>query len=163
MKIAILSDTHNNHGNAQISRKLITEAAVEAVIHCGDFIDSSMVDHWGEFKLYCVYGNGDFPAEIKERVTWFREDNRCGESLELNLDGKQIFVTHGHRAVGLAKAIESQQCDYVFHGHTHRFKDEKAGRTRVINPGALGGKKVESRSFVILDLEKDEIERVELD
>jgi len=34
------------------------------------------------------------------------------------------------------------------------------GKTRVINPGSLGGKKVEDRSFVILDLESGELKRV---
>ena len=34
------------------------------------------------------------------------------------------------------------------------------GRTRVINPGALGGRKLEKRSLVFLDLETDKLEGI---
>jgi predicted phosphodiesterase len=27
--------------------------------------------------------------------------------------------------------------DYLLHGHTHELRDERIGRTRMINPGAL--------------------------
>ena len=27
--------------------------------------------------------------------------------------------------------------DYLLHGHTHETRDERVGRTRVVNPGAL--------------------------
>lgn len=42
---------------------------------------------------------------------------------------------------------------------THRFRDEMVGATRVINPGALGGRFVGERSFATLDLIKDELQR----
>jgi hypothetical protein len=35
--------------------------------------------------------------------------------------------------------------------------DKRIGRTRVINPGSLGGLKKQSRSVALLDLETDEL------
>ena len=83
---------------------------------------------------------------------------QADSDLALEFDDKKVFVTHGHRT-SLRRAIDSGEYDYVFHGHTHRYKDEIIGKTRVINPGALGGKKVEDRSFVILDLESGVLQR----
>lgn len=152
MKIAIISDTHNNLNNIQLARRVILTQDIGAVIHCGDLTDADVLDYFGDFRLYCVFGNGDYAPEVEERVMWLGEENKAGESLELVLASRRIFVTHGHWHSLLREAIESGSYDYVFHGHTHRFKDEKVANTRVINPGSLGGKRVENRSFVILDL-----------
>ncbi len=65
MKIAILSDTHNNLAYAQLARKKIADAGIRTVIHCGDVIDPGIVDYFGEFRIILVYGNGDYPANWK--------------------------------------------------------------------------------------------------
>ncbi|MEL7625796.1 MAG: metallophosphoesterase family protein [Anaerolineaceae bacterium] len=160
MKIAIISDTHNHLNNIQAVRRLILAEDVAVVIHCGDLTEADMLDYFGDFPLFCAFGNGDFAPEVEQRLHWLNPDNKSGENLDLELYSKKIFVTHGHRS-SLSKAIESGEYDYVFHGHTHRFKDELVGKTRVINPGALGGKKVNDRSFVILDLETGILRRFE--
>ena len=160
MKIAIISDTHNNLNNIQLVRQAILTQDVEAIIHCGDLTDADVLDYLDDFRLYCVFGNGDYAPEVEERVAWLGSDNKAGESLDLVLGSKRIFVTHGHWHSLLRKALDSGRYDYVFHGHTHRFKDEMVGVTRVINPGSLGGKRVEDRSFVILDLAKDDLTRI---
>ncbi len=163
MKIAILSDTHNNLAYAQLARKKIADAGIRTVIHCGDVIDPGIVDYFGEFRIILVYGNGDYPRELEERISWFRDDNLSSEFLELDLSGKLIYVTHGHDKRRLNSAIECGRYDYVFHGHTHQYRDDRWGRTRVINPGALGGRKLEKRSLVFLDLETDKLERIIFD
>ncbi len=160
MKIAIISDTHNNLHNIQAVRQLILSEKIDAIIHCGDLTDADVLDYFGDFRLYCVYGNGDFAFEIKERLNWLNTENQSGDYLDLTLGSKRIFVTHGQMISSLRKAVDSGIYDYVFHGHTHRFKDEQVGRTRVINPGSLGGKKVEDRSFVFLDLESGMLRRI---
>lgn len=163
MKIAILSDTHNNVGNSQLALKFIAGAGINTIIHCGDVIDPEILEYFGEYRIFLAYGNGDYPRELKERISWFRDDNISAAFLELTLDGKQIFITHGHDRSMLNNAIESGKFDYVFHGHTHRYRDENFGKTRVINPGALGGRKIEARSFVLLDLATGEGKRIFLD
>ena len=51
---------------------------------------------------------------------------------------------------------------YVLHGHTHYRADWWAASTRVLNPGALGGTKRESRSVCILDLETGQARFIEI-
>ncbi len=159
MRIAVISDTHNNIGNIQAVRQLILAEEVAAIIHCGDLTEADVLDYFGDFRLYCVFGNGDHAPDVMERLEWLGDGNVVGKSLDLSLGSKRVFVAHGHYLSGLNRAISSGEYDFVLHGHTHRFRNEKVGRTRVINPGSLGGKKVEDRSFVILDLEKNELKR----
>lgn len=159
MKIAIISDTHNNLHNIQAARRIILTENVEMIIQCGDLTEADVLDYFGDFRLYCAFGNGDFGMEVEERIHSLNPENQAADDLDLLLESKKVFVSHGHRLSNLKKAIESGEYDYVFHGHSHRFEDEMAGETRVINPGALGGKKVEDRSFVILDLENGELRR----
>lgn len=163
MKIAVLSDTHNNLAMVQLAQKKIRAAGVTVVIHCGDVIDPAVLEYFGEQQLLVAFGNGDYPPDIEERLSWLNPENRSGEILDLTIASKKIFVTHGHRPGALNKAIESRQYDYVFHGHTHWHRNEQIGSTRVVNPGALGGKKVEPRGFVMLDLTSGELEHVILE
>jgi len=157
MKIAIISDTHNNLNNIQAVRKLILGEGIKVVIHCGDLTEPEVLDYFGDFRLYVAYGNGDYGSDVSERLEWLGNENRSDKDLVLVFDDKKVFVTHGHDLIGLNRAISSGVYDYVFHGHTHRLRDETVGNTRVINPGSLGGKKVGERSFMILDLENDEL------
>ena len=159
MKIAIISDTHNNLNNIQAIRRILLSENANAVIHCGDLTDAVVLDYFGDFILYCAFGNGDFGVDVAQRVRWFNPQNRADDDLDLEIGSKRVFVTHGHVHSTLREAIDSTLYDYVFHGHTHRFKDEMVGNTRVINPGALGGRKIGERSFVILDLENDSLKR----
>ena len=159
MRIAIISDTHNNLHNIQAVRRIVLSENVDAIIHCGDLTEADVLDYFGDFILYCAFGNGDFGIEVEQRVRWLNPENRAADDLILELGSKRVFVTHGHVHSSLKHAIDSGLYDFVFHGHTHRFKDELVGNTHVINPGALGGKKVENRSFVILDLDDGGLKR----
>lgn len=159
MKIAIISDTHNNLHNIQAVRQILLSENVDAVVHCGDLTDADVLDYFGDFVLYCAIGNGDFGMQVQQRMRWFNAVNCADDDLDLELGSKRVFVTHGHMHANLMHAIDSGSYDYIFHGHTHRFKDDVVGNTRVINPGALGGRKIGERSFVILDLENDSLKR----
>ncbi len=159
MKIAIISDTHNNLHNIQAVRQILLSENIKTVIHCGDLTEPDVLDYFGDFLLFCAFGNGDFGVEIAQHLHWLNPLNIGDDNLDLLLGSKKVFATHGHVNSNLRKAIESGTYDFVFHGHTHRFKDELMVTTRVINPGSLGGKKVEDRSFVILDLENGDLKR----
>jgi predicted phosphodiesterase len=63
----------------------------------------------------------------------------------------RVAVTHGHVPGKIESFLEGSY-NYIFHGHTHRRRDETIGACRIINPGALGGTQHESRSVCLLDL-----------
>ena len=160
MKIAIISDTHDNISNVQAVRQLILAEGVDAIVHCGDLTDASVLGYFGDFQLYYTFGNCDLAGIIRDELHLQGDRIQTGYDLSLNLNGKRVYVTHGHIDGYLEKAIASGNYDYIFHGHTHQFIDELSGKTRIINPGALGGKKVDTRSFAFLDLDSALLTRV---
>jgi len=164
MKIGLLSDTHNAAGNTRRALEVFRERGVTHLIHCGDITTPEMVHLFAGWKVTFVLGNGDrSPADLSDAA------KRIGAAppqaqRTVELEGKQIGVTHGHDASLLFRMMMSGTFDYVVHGHTHQRRNEyrSAYGVRLINPGALGGSQPEARSVAVLDLATGEVEFVEL-
>lgn len=158
MLLGILSDTHNQTKNLQKAITLFKENRVDTLIHCGDMTTVETAQFLCEFRIIYVFGNGDFVSgEIRSTFKAYNQENYGGISYTGEIHGKKIGVMHGHLYPQLNEMINSGQYDYVFTGHTHRRKNSLVGKTRVINPGALGGTKYQTRSAAILDLAKNDL------
>ena len=157
MKIGILSDTHNHIENTRRALAIFREAQPEHIIHCGDFTSPEVLEFLVGWSASFVFGNMDRDrAALKATVRHFF-CTTIGEHLTMELDGKRIAVCHGDDLAQLDEFIHSGIYHYVLHGHTHRRRDEMVGQTRVINPGALGGRQAESRSVCLLDLSTGDV------
>lgn len=154
MKIGILSDTHNHNGNLQKALTVFRDHGIQTLIHCGDMSTPETAGHLQGFRVIYVYGNVDgAPEQIKSTLQKLNGDNEAGLTFSGRLGGVPVAAAHGHHEKELEDLIQDGRYRYVFHGHTHRRRDEKVGQTRVINPGALGGTRHETRSICLLDLE----------
>jgi putative phosphoesterase len=127
MKIAIVSDTHNNWANFKKAIEWIKKENIQVILHCGDISSQEMIDDarklfGGEIKF--VKGNADFNLDLPEKM-------------ELEIDNKKIAFAHFPDTA--KKLAQSVKFDMVFYGHTHRPWDEKVGKTHMINPGELAG------------------------
>jgi putative phosphoesterase len=163
MLIAIFSDTHDNRSAIRTALDLARGRGAEEIFHCGDLTSAAVVELFRGWTLSCVEGNMDRDAgEIRAAVDRLGTGSVCAAELHLERDGLRIALMHGHRADRLAQAIQSGKYDFIFHGHTHRRRDERIGRTRVVNPGALGSTSVASYSFCVLDTTSREIEFIEV-
>ena len=97
-----------------------------------------------------------WPRRVLLRFFW---DDMDIPGVEVPLgDGEHLAATHGHRETILDGLIGGQQFPYVCHGHSHRVRDERIGRTRVINPGALHHAKV--HTIAMLDTDTDMLEHI---
>jgi putative phosphoesterase len=153
MQIGILSDTHNQTSTLQTALNYFKQRKINTLMHCGDMTTVETAQYLCEFHLYYVFGNGDFlSGEIRATLKGFDSNNFGALSYSGEISGKQIGAIHGHLPAELDLMIRNQKYDYLFTGHTHRRKDEKMGKTRVINPGALGGTRYQSRSVAVLNL-----------
>lgn len=154
MRIGILSDTHNQVGNLLAALRIFRAEGVRRLIHCGDMANVFTAQQMGEFDLIYVNGNSDESAEAINHAVWTLNpaNETPGAQFSGKLDGVGIAATHGHMPQRLESLIKSRRHAYVFHGHTHRARDERVGSTRVINPGALGGARYEPRTICVLDL-----------
>ena len=163
MKIGILSDTHNDGFHTQRALQVCRQRGVRTLFHCGDLTTPEMLAHFAGFEVYFVRGNMDRPHEtaLKAAARLQPGAHWLDAGDEVELAGKRLAITHGDRADVLETLLFAEP-DYLFHGHTHRRRDERVGPTRVINPGALGGRQHEAHSMGILDLATDRLEIIQL-
>ena len=146
MKLGILSDTHNHVNNTRRALEIFREREVTRLIHCGDISTPGIIELFEGFKITFVFGNIDqFHADLMEASKKLFGIGSIGYHYTAIIEEKLIAVCHGDDEGVLRGFIEQGVYDYVFHGHTHRRSDQMMGRTRVINPGALGGRKPEPR------------------
>jgi putative phosphoesterase len=158
MKIGILSDTHNHHSNIQKALVIFENHKPDILIFCGDATTIESIEWFCEHPIIYTFGNGDFmTGEIKAFLKAYNQRNFAGYFYKGELSGKKIGVTHGHLLNYYDEMVNDGQLDYLFSGHTHVRMDKRIGRTRLINPGALGGTRKQSRSVAILDLDTDEL------
>ena len=140
MKIAVISDIHDNIGNLEKSLALIKKAGCEGIIFCGDMctlFSAEKLDGAG-IKTYAVLGNAEADtwgssASLKNFIM-FPPEQEFGE---LELAGKKIALSHYPK---IAKDLySSNYYDAVFFGHTHRvFLKKERGRI-LANPGSVCG------------------------
>ena len=145
MKIAIVSDTHNNWANFKKAIDWIKKENIQIILHCGDIMGQEIIDDAkknfdGEIKF--VKGNADYDLELQEKI-------------ELDLENKKIVFCHFPSEA--KKMAQSGNYDVVFYGHTHRPWDEKVGECNMINPGELAGQFYKP-SFAVYDTATGKLE-----
>ncbi|TLN17232.1 metallophosphoesterase family protein [bacterium] len=159
--IGVLSDTHNHTANLRKALEIFERRGVSTLIHCGDVTTLATLEWLADFRVIYVYGNGDYTSgEMREMLLRYHPENYAGLTFGGDLQGVSIAAAHGHIPGSIETMARSGEYDYVFHGHTHRRRDERIGRARVINPGALGGLHREERSVCLVDLASGQVEFV---
>ena len=142
MKIALISDTHDNLTNTQRALEIINQKEAEAIIHCGDLCSPWILKELTtKFTgpIHLTFGNND--ADEFLLLEWTRTKGKNAKFYkpmgELELDGKKIAFTHYHFfGEGLTA---TQKYDLVIFGHNHIKSEQLIGKTLLINPGSLCG------------------------
>lgn len=160
MKIAIISDTHDNLNAITAFSKKLNDLKIEYLIHAGDFCSPFTVRALNQFgiPMKAVFGNndGDKPlltqaaegfAEIKEAPYLFELGNR-----------KFALIHYQDKVNSLA---ESNQFDVIIYGHTHKL-DIRTEPCLIINPGELCGWLTRRSTAVILDIDSLTTEIIEV-
>lgn len=132
MRILVVSDTHGDSGRVyDVYKKLVSEAPIDIIVHCGDYIDDALeIQARLGKKVCCVKGNCDGE---------FDED---GYAI-LETEAGDFLVVHGHmQDVGYSQervyylALE-HDCIGVLFGHTHRAVFNELDDFYFMNPGSL--------------------------
>ena len=137
MKIGILSDTHDQMDAAVAAVRLLKQAGAEALIHYGDVGRTTILDQLVGQPAAFVWGNTDYDRIALQRYAQQIGIDCFGEWGELTWGGKRIALLHGDDSILRRQLLDGQNYDYLFQGHTHQKTDQRIGRTRLINPGAL--------------------------
>ena len=161
MKIAILSDIHDNIWNLKKVLKRIKKEKCKAILFCGDYCAPSVVKLIIELKLptYAVFGNVDGAhyeiTKLAESISYYHQFKGMAE---VELDRKKIALCHYPQlAEGLA---HTGKYDAVFHGHTHKARQEKIGKALIANPGEVMGMKGKC-TFGVYVTKTNELKRIE--
>jgi putative phosphoesterase len=153
--VGILSDTHDRVEAARAGVELLRQNGAEFYVHCGDVGSEQILDLLAGLPSAFVFGNNDWDRRGLERYAKDLNISCLGDAGALQLGGKSFQVVHGDDHRILRRAIDEQQFDYVLHGHTHLTHDERVGRTRIINPGALH--RAREKTVAVLDTDRDQL------
>ncbi|HZS57154.1 MAG TPA: metallophosphoesterase family protein [Bryobacteraceae bacterium] len=169
MKIAILSDIHDNLWNLAAVMPVMRTADV--LLCCGDLCSPFVVDELGKFNgsINIVFGNND--ADLYRITAKALKKPNCqvhGELYQATLDGKRIAMNHfDYLARPMSK---SGDYDVVCFGHNHEFEISRQHTTLLINPGPIMGAKFSSgkwedaaATFVLYDTAADAVEAFAVD
>jgi putative phosphoesterase len=158
MKLAIISDTHDNRRAVEMALEMLCERGIDRIIHCGDICSAETVSLFRGFRTDFVLGNCDY-----DRESLFQAIQAIGATLHepfghLELEGARLAFVHGDD-MSLLRGIEhSGEFAFLFYGHTHAAREHRTGPTRVINPGAL--QRVNRKTFALLDSTTGDVESV---
>ncbi|MDD4606761.1 MAG: YfcE family phosphodiesterase [Patescibacteria group bacterium] len=162
MRIAIISDTHDNLVNIKKCFEWLKQHDIKNVIHCGDVCAPAVIkfiieDCQFDGRLDLVFGNVDGDEFRITNLAQRYEDKFKihGELGKIELDNQKIAFCH---MPDFAKAL-AQTGDYnlVFYGHTHKPWEEKINNCLLLNPGTLAGMFYKA-SFAIYDTQTGQAE-----
>jgi len=136
MKIAILSDSHENIKNLEKILSFCKKKKIQKIIHCGDvttaetlkFIRSSF-----KGKIFLSLGN----ADLKEEILSLKENSE-GVSIfenfgEIEINNLKIGFCHSPN--DLNELTQKKEYDFFFFGHTHKPSLKKNKKCYLVNPG----------------------------
>ncbi|TFG23381.1 MAG: YfcE family phosphodiesterase [Promethearchaeota archaeon] len=161
--IGLISDTHIPSRGPQIPQVIIDdfkENQIDYLFHLGDYEKfkayQSLIDNFGKDKVIGIIGNMDFDRTLKKLLP---------ETIELELFGHKIFMTHGTGGPNiiikrLNKTHNLEPYDIIIFGHVHRPYNEfwRDGKL-YLNPGTPTDKKfTDINSYGYLRISKDKVE-----
>lgn len=163
MRVAIVSDSHDNIPNLRAAVKYCNAYGVSVLVHCGDLISPFMLNELAQFggAVHLVYGNnvGDQHLISQWCGTRFPSITHHGVLGAIEAGGKRLAFTHYPE---MARALAGQgNFDVVCCGHNHQYKVERIGEALLVNGGELLGKDGRP-GFGILDCAAMEVERVDV-
>ena len=139
MIIGVTGDTHNNLKNINEICSIFNKNRTDLVFHTGDI---SLPKSLLSFKklncpLIAVLGNNDIGEknQLLEASKTF-DCKIVEEPFSICLTDRKIMILH-HPDLISENMVRSN--DFIFHGHTHRFRQETIKGTLIFNPGECAG------------------------
>ncbi len=137
---------------------MLVERGAHVLLHLGDVETDAVLDELAGHPARVVFGNCDDVDRLSSYAAHLgiKVDHPMGV---FDADGKNVVFTHGHMPRLVHDVLGD--ADYLFHGHSHEVRDERVGRTRVINPGALV--RASRYTCSLLDTHTDTLELLEVE
>jgi putative phosphoesterase len=165
MKIAIISDVHDNIPNLKKVLDYCRTNKIEKIICLGDLASIETLEYLNdnfEVGSYFTFGNmdDDYLKDYHFKDNKFRKTKIFKKEGEAEIDNKKIAFVHFPRiAKGLCK---TGKYSIVFYGHTHKPWEETINNCKMLNPGTVAGQFYPA-TFAIWNTESDKFELVRID
>ncbi len=160
MRVAVVSDSHDNLEKIRKTAEIVNEKEVELLIHCGDFVSPFAVKELLNLikcDFFGVFGNNDGEVAGLLKVSGGLIEKPPATRI---IDGQRFAIMHEPLFVdSLAK---SGDFDFILYGHTHEVDTRLIDGCQIVNPGELCGYLTGKSTFAILDIQKLTVEIVEV-
>jgi putative phosphoesterase len=160
MLVGLVSDTHDNRERTRRAVDLLEERGADALLHAGDVtspdVIEGLLDGW---RAWVAVGNMD-----RNPDGLVAAGERCSPTIpvdathDVTVGSARIGLVHGHDRGRLDGMVDAGAFDLVVHGHTHEFRDETVGSTRIVNPGAVH--RASTPSVCVYDTDEGVLERL---
>lgn len=163
MRVAIISDVHNNITNLKKVLDFCAWENIGTIICCGDLASIETLDFLNDNfsgEIYFCFGNMDdgqmrnYDFEKKYKNTWIFRDYGTAR-----IDNKNIAFTH--YSEGAHELCESEKYDFIFYGHTHKPWEETIGKCKMLNPGNVAGE-IYLPTFAVWNTDNDKFELIRI-
>jgi uncharacterized protein len=138
MKIAIISDSHDNLANVGLFLKELKEEKIENIICCGDLCNEETLRYLSENfkgKIFIIKGNADIYEN--DDVLKYKNIEHLGRFSPLTIDNTKVGICHEPEYID--KLLEEHEdLSFIFYGHTHKPWISTKKNSTLINPGTLG-------------------------
>lgn len=163
MKIAIISDVHNNEVNLKKVLDYCAREKIETIICCGDLASKDTLEYFCDnFSgvVHYTFGNMDDGHlrnyEILQNYKNIKVYKNFGET---EIDKNKIAFVH---YPNVAKELcATGKYDFVFYGHTHKPWTEKINNCTLLNPGNVAGE-IYLPTFAVWETENDKFELIRI-
>ncbi len=170
MLLGVMSDSHDNLGNARKAAEVFRKEKVDIVLHLGDIISpftlAAIAGVLDEIKLVTIYGNNCGEKIGLQRVAKMYNVELYEPPHILDLGDVKILMLHGFGDVEKTKKIvyalaRGGEWDIVLYGHTHLRDRIVIDGKLVVNPGETAGV-IEDPSIAIINTENKEVRFIKL-
>lgn len=158
MKVAIISDIHDNLVNLEKCLTWCNKNKIDKIVCPGDITNNETLNYLSSNfsgEIFLVSGN----AEIykKEDLNGLKNINFGGEINIFKIDNLNIGLCHQPEKIKRIIAESLNKLDFIFYGHTHKPWIEKQESTMIVNPGTLSGTFYEA-AFAFFDTASRKLE-----
>lgn len=158
MRIALLSDVHDNTDNLLLVLQQAAEMGCSRLFYVGDIVETRtlllLLEEWAR-PADIVFGNNEYELDTHQRIAaQYPNVAHHGYEADIEVEGRRIFFTHmPRRAMDKACAASHHA---VFYGHTHIAEQYLHGHTLVANPGEVAGVR-RPPSFAVYNTEDNDV------
>ncbi len=154
MKIAVISDIHENYHNLLLFLDRIKGEGIGHILFLGDFINAGIARVLARsgYPVFAVWGNNDgdrtaILTECLHKESGMKISKECYG--DITIENRRIFLSHYPDLVQIASS--SGLFDAVFFGHSHQEFLDSSETCVVMNPGEISAHKFGNASFGIYD------------